>query len=356
VGGGGGDHPAEEFTSIRGAVRLPDGRILITEGGSSELRLFDSLGAYLTTWARRGQGPGEFTSIGLPHLGPGDEVLVADANARRTAVFDTAGRFIRQIIHPRSSEEGVYLGVAGHLPDGRVLLQSNRFGNAPGALGGPVRRDTFAMVMAPESGAPLDTVALLPGPELYDVQFQEGEFEGIGQKSPAFGRSTYMAVSAASGWLLIGTNEGNEVRVYVDGAIRQILRDLTAAEPVLPEHRDRYVQEELARLERGSVPEALKAQWLANAERDRRYAEAFPFYERLLFGTDGSIWVEGNRRFEDQGRRYVVYDRTGRALARATFPDRVRPLQVGPTEMIGMWRDPDDVVHLRVWRVGPVVR
>lgn len=352
---GSGEQPAEEFTSIRGAVRLGDGRILLSEGGSNELRLFDGQGTYLTTWARKGQGPGEFTSISLPVLGPGDSILVADGSLRRTAVFDPGGRFKRQVEHPRSLDERTFLGVMAHLPDGGMLLQSSRFGSDPTSLGGPITRDTFAIVRAGADAARLDTVALVPGPELYPVPFKEGEYEGIGRNSPAFGRSSYTAVSA-DGQLLLGTNEANEVRVYQGGVLRRILRDGTPAQPVLEAHKVRYRQDQEANFARSPVSEAVKAQWRENAARSERFAETMPYYERLLFGTDGSIWVEAKRRFDDEGRRYVVYGADGRAVARAVFPDRVRPLQVGPDEMIGMWRDPDDVVHLRIWRVGPVGR
>lgn len=353
---GSGDQVAEEFTSIRGAVRLADGNILLAEGGSNELRLFDAEGTYLATWARKGQGPGEFSGISFPMLGVGDSIFVVDAQPQRTAVFAPDGRFARQIVHPRSAEAQTYLGLMGHLPGGTLVMQSNNFGNAPTTLGGPITRDTFAVVSAREGNLALDTIALIPGPELFAVQFKEGEYEGIGQGSPAFGRSTYTATSNALGRMLIGTNEANEVRVYEGTSLRLMLRDMTPAQPVLEEHKVQYRKDQEANYARSAVSEAVKAQWRENAARNERFAETMPYYERLMFGTDGSIWVEAKRRFDDEGRRYVVYGSDGRAVARAVFPDRVRPLQVGPDEMIGMWRDPDEVPHLRIWRVGPVGR
>lgn len=353
---GGGDQPAEEFTSLRGAVRLPDGGLLLSEGGSNELRVFDADGNYRATWARRGQGPGEFTGISTPMPGAADSILVVDAQAQRTAVFAPDGRFVRQVVHPRSAEATTHLALMGHLPDGTLVLQSTNFGNAPTTLGGPITRDTFAIVATGEGAVALDTIALVPGPELFAVQFKEGEYEGIGQGSPAFGRSTYTATSGVQGQILVGTNESNEVRVYLGRSLRRILRDRTPARPVLEEHKVRYRQDQEANYARSAVPEAVRAQWRENAARNERFAEVMPYYERLLFGTDGSVWVEAKRQYDDEGRRYVVYGADGRAVARVAFPDRVRPLQVGPDEMIGMWRDPDDVVHLRVWRVGPVPR
>ena len=53
------------------ATKLPDGRIVIAETSSSELKVFDSTGTYLETWGGMGEGPGEFPSYMLQEGGPG---------------------------------------------------------------------------------------------------------------------------------------------------------------------------------------------------------------------------------------------------------------------------------------------
>ena len=45
------------------AATLPDGRIVVANTGTNELRVFDAAGVYLTTWGRAGEGPGEFTAL-----------------------------------------------------------------------------------------------------------------------------------------------------------------------------------------------------------------------------------------------------------------------------------------------------
>ena len=42
------------------ATRLGDGRIVVTNTSTQELRVFDARGAYLETWGGAGEGPGEF--------------------------------------------------------------------------------------------------------------------------------------------------------------------------------------------------------------------------------------------------------------------------------------------------------
>jgi hypothetical protein len=113
----------------------------------------------------------------------------------------------------------------------------------------------------------------------------------------------------------------------------RIIRTLTPPEPVTEADRKRKAQE-----------------W-TRSEQVRRFATVFAYHERVMLGGEGSIWLERQRHFDDEGRRFVVYDSTGRALATVRCPDRMRPYQVGPQEIIGLWRDPDDVEHVRVYRV-----
>ena len=42
------------------ALKLNDGRIVVANGGSHELLVFDEAGNYLTAWGQRGEGPGDF--------------------------------------------------------------------------------------------------------------------------------------------------------------------------------------------------------------------------------------------------------------------------------------------------------
>ena len=42
------------------SVRLSDGRIVVVNAGTQELRMFDESGTHLLTWGGSGEGPGSF--------------------------------------------------------------------------------------------------------------------------------------------------------------------------------------------------------------------------------------------------------------------------------------------------------
>ncbi|MFN2315828.1 MAG: 6-bladed beta-propeller [Gemmatimonadales bacterium] len=347
---GGGDHSAEEFTSIRGAIRFADGRVLIAEGGSNELRLFGPDGAYLATWARRGQGPGEFSSVSSPMLHDGDTVFVMDLSARRTARFGPDGSFLGQFQHPQPPDPAGYVNLIRPWHDGRLLMEHRRRVPAPSSATGPISRDSFAIGWMAAGASRVDTLAIVPAYEWFPGEFSEGGPSFLSYGDVTFGKDTRLGHDGRR--LFIGTNATNEIRLYEGGALRRVMRDATPAEPVTTEHQAQYLREREASFQRNNVSEQVRDIWRANLERNTRFAAVFPFHDRLMIGDDGSLWVEMVRRYEDEGRRFVVYDTAGRAMARAEFPERVRPLQVGPDYLVGMWRDPDDVPHLRVWRVG----
>ena len=81
-----GEEPSVSIGSVEGeeayqlyraddATKLLDGRIVVANGGTLELLVFDEVGGYLTVWGSRGDGPGEFA-------GERYRILAADGSAR----------------------------------------------------------------------------------------------------------------------------------------------------------------------------------------------------------------------------------------------------------------------------------
>jgi hypothetical protein len=81
----------DELAGASGSVRLPDGRIVIGNSGTSELRIFDGNGIFLRSIGRKGEGPGEFLGA-LQLVALSDtSFAVFDQGNQRLSVFDTTG-------------------------------------------------------------------------------------------------------------------------------------------------------------------------------------------------------------------------------------------------------------------------
>jgi len=77
------------------AIRLEDGRVLVTNAGSQELRYYDAEGRFLHQVGGDGEGPGEFRSIGpVERFGP-DSLALFDYRLLRYTVLDRDGAFGR---------------------------------------------------------------------------------------------------------------------------------------------------------------------------------------------------------------------------------------------------------------------
>ena len=86
---------AYELHRASDAVLTRDGRIIVANSGSSELRVFDTTGAYLSSIGRQGGGPGEFRgAISLfPHAG--DSLIAYDNGNERFSVLAPDGKYAR---------------------------------------------------------------------------------------------------------------------------------------------------------------------------------------------------------------------------------------------------------------------
>lgn len=87
--------PAYQLYGAISSVRLDDGRIVVLNAGSHELRIYDADGRILGAVGREGEGPGEFRSpVRLYRLGR-DSVMVYDRGNARFSVHTVDGTFVR---------------------------------------------------------------------------------------------------------------------------------------------------------------------------------------------------------------------------------------------------------------------
>lgn len=79
---------------VGGAVRLSDGRIVVANAGSRELRVFGGGGDFLGSMGGDGEGPGEFRAPSRVRKLSGDTIMVWDQALQRISLFDARGRFL----------------------------------------------------------------------------------------------------------------------------------------------------------------------------------------------------------------------------------------------------------------------
>lgn len=95
-----------------------DGNLLILDSGNYQVKKFDEAGQYLSSFGKKGNGPGEFLGATRLDVCPGGEILINDLAIRAVNIFDESGHFIRrfsveglspaQVLALRSGEIAVF--------------------------------------------------------------------------------------------------------------------------------------------------------------------------------------------------------------------------------------------------------
>ncbi len=91
------DTPTDVAVAANGDVFVADGHDGGgTAAGVSRIVKFDKTGAFLTSWGKRGIGPGEFDVVHSIAIDSRGRLFVADRQNNRVQIFDAAGTFIAQ--------------------------------------------------------------------------------------------------------------------------------------------------------------------------------------------------------------------------------------------------------------------
>ncbi|MEX1181607.1 MAG: hypothetical protein WEF86_00105 [Gemmatimonadota bacterium] len=84
---------AYQLHQIVGSVLLPAGGVAVMNGGSDQLRIYDSAGRFVSATGRDGEGPGEFRNAARLYRW-GDTLAVYDAGAARLSLHALDGTFL----------------------------------------------------------------------------------------------------------------------------------------------------------------------------------------------------------------------------------------------------------------------
>lgn len=328
----------QEFQRVDGARRLPDGRIVVADGGAGTVHMFSPEGTLLWSAGRPGDGPGEYRLIESLGVGPGDSIWVFDFGLRRFTILTFGGETVRTV---SLGGELSAVGALGRLPDGRFVVREFWSGAAGGgALRSGLRRDPAAIALLAPDGTLADTTALVRGREVF-LRSEDGRAV---MSAPLFARTAVAAVRG--GRVIAGDQERFELQVYdTRGTLERSIRILGLDLSIATSDIDRLIEEETARR---------PASERAGLRRDLESMDVpptRPAFGDILVDEDGSIWAAEYVRWPRVPRAWTVVDPEGHWLGTIPMPDRFRPLHIGGDWALGIWRDETDVERVRLYRL-----
>ena len=312
---------------VRDAMMLPDGRIIVANGGSGELRMFDALGTHLATWGGEGEGPGEFDNLSQIEPWPGDSIAAWFAPQLGISVFDAEGNYTRTFT----------LAAAPGTPP---WLQSWPFASTS---------DGFIL-----SVRTTDTVVV----QLHDgegkVRSSLGVHEGSDQNVVNEGTDREVVINTIFGGRPVWAPWGDLVVITTTSRyeLKAFTRDGVPARIVRRGHEPRAPSE--AEIEAEIQTRVLIA--LPGSEPTRRpyrssVAEHYPAFSSVMSDAVDHLWV---REYESPGEErpgslWTVFDAEGRVQGFVEMPEGLEILVIGEDYILGKLRDELDIEYVQVW-------
>jgi hypothetical protein len=329
---------------------MSDGRIVIADGASAELRFFGATGIHLMTSGGRGDGPGEFRDLSSISRFRGDSLAV-NSGGRVVSLFDGTGKFLFAVSHA----VGVQPGQAR--PELRQILAT--FADAAAYVGSipqPEPRErgarwlaTFPVSLIGRDGSttralgelPLGVVAMDARPMLPWL-------------------SAPLSIASNDSLFFIGLGTEYSIMVYDRaGRLSSIFRRNWSPVRITAAVIDQFVVEWGRRWIRSTG---------ADAERERAdlrddpYATEVPAYSQFLADHAGRLWVRAANVADAPGAGQLnttplvasvwsVFNPDGGWLCDVTLPARFMPNDIGADYVLGVSRDSDGVETVVQYRL-----
>lgn len=334
---GAADGPDEyQLDWIWDALRLPGRTIIVGNAGSSELRFFDSTGAYKRRAGGRGGGPGEFSGMANLYMWriPGGLLAVSDAPVPRINLFDTLGTAVETItLH---AGEGVSsLRVVGVFADGTFLIKGEEGG---GGSRSNTSNSWVRFLRYSRSGEPLASIGRAPSAPRYTHSVGGITFD------PYLPLTVEPAVVADSNSFLVMREGAPELHRYdLQGRLVGRISWNPDRRRVTPELYEQYVAADLAQTHNQDQRRLYESYYKLNLP----LPVFVPTYQTLYVDETRHIWVERYRFPGEQARTWDILDPTGNWLGSLTLPGRFWLHRAGQDFILGTQMDSLDIERVQ---------
>ena len=332
---------------VSDATRMRDGRIVIANGGSSELRFFDYLGNHLANRGGVGEGPGEFTFLRRVEPWPGDSIVAWEAPRLGFSVFDADGTFGRTFTLVSPSPRP--------LPRSGESAKPNT--TPAGHEGGPVPRDMSAatLLWLPVSATGDGGILAIAGGQDENttvVQVRDGEGGELSSPITHIGPEPMMLTQAYGGepavasWgdlVIVTSTTRYELRAFGrDGKLARIVRRAHELRAPTEAEVFAYMEENSPP---GMSPEQIRRQF-----QSLPIPEYFPAFGRIMSDAAGRLWV---REYdlpdvERDAPLWTVFDAEGRVLGFVETPQGLAIFEIGEDYLLGKMRDELQVEYVQL--------
>ena len=328
---------------LGGAIRLSDGRIVLANRRTHEIRYFDSTGKWIRSSGRRGQGPGEFSDPFYIQPLRGDTIYVGDFRPFQYLVFDEKGDWVRSVKpDPMELNSPRSMNI---LADGRLFNgRENAFSKLPNFV-----PRTMVMELYDASGKLTDTVAALENGRY-------GRLDDDPQSMYTFPIFESFAQARSRGdRIVLGHASKPELRVQRTDAglaLDRIIRWDVGSRSITDADIEAYKAAQVA--QNANLSAEVKPRLLDPLiSKDRPVADSFPAFGMLMLASDDAIWIrEFPRPTDTTAHHWIGFERDGSFRCRLDTPRFREYLDWGRDYLLVA--DPDTATDVERVRLFPL--
>jgi hypothetical protein len=354
IGTAGGD-PQYQFGIVAGARRLSDGRLVVAETETGQLRFYDEKGAHVRTVGRKGMSPGDFSQIMALTVIAGD-TLAVESLGRGHLLFTDRGDYVgtTKLGAPRDSAPPPGVEVGAFFHGGNVIVVEAL--ERPAGTRTGTWTDSIPYSLYRRDGMLVRSLGRYPSGR---------RARTTGEAHPvAFGPRSQLAGNHTTFYR--GYPDTYTIRAYSsNGTLQRIIRRHWVPKPLsasdMARFRDTYANP--ASTDNGRAAASIRLKQLrARNLQEMVFAKTLPAFSDMIADGDGNLWVKepkvtdylvatSYRTDPPQPSEYSVFDSAGRWLGQVTLPARLKVTDIGAGHVVGVMVDQADIHHVVVYRL-----
>ncbi len=332
------------FTRVWDATRLPDGRLVVVDEMSLEIRVYTPDGDHLVTFGGGGEGPEEFGGPAFVRSTADGQILAWDGGRQRLTRFNPEGELVEETsLSEALSAHGVFPfrnGPVWEIDSDGTLLST---GPVRPGRGEGLRESFRRIVVVDNDAATSHDFGHVPSGQSFVVRTERAS---VGVGNP-YAPSTRAGLDV-HGNVVIADPEVWGLSVYtVDGTLKRIVRADIPRLVVTEELRE----EGFARTRWVAETSPLTLQQAEDAYASISLPDSVPAIGSVA--ADGShLWV-GRRvgRWFEVGA-HDVFDQDGRWLTTVTMPSEIQAiLEIGDDYLLAHVQDELEISYVRSYAI-----
>jgi hypothetical protein len=347
----GGAELEDDVTRLFSVVLLSDGRVAGFDGARGSIRIFGLDGTEQRSIGRTGEGPGEFRSVSMMAVVPGDTLVATDRSTSRITVVAPDSGMIRMLQASLRLEGNPY-GVGGRLGDGSWLMIPNGFiisGMGAPEAGEPLPPVPFGRIAPTGDSDGFDSLGAVnrPATVTWKTRFRGAESDGAGWRMFEVNESVRpwqggAAINSATTW---------EVRVVgPDGRLTSIYRRPGARRPTTPAMKDSMVAANRRRAE-ASGSEFQSPDDVEFTIRNQPMADSLAAIGSIASSSGRLLWLADPVVAGEPMVGFTALSPDGKLIGRLFVPTGPRVTSFGDERVILRTEDEDGIVRFEVHRL-----